>query len=73
VALDDLGQTAAAVREYHAAIRLHPGYAAAYNSLGTSLYLSGSRAEARRAWHKALTLGDPQEARTAAALLRAYP
>jgi len=73
VGLDDRGDHAAAVQEYHKALHLRPGYAAAFASLGTSLYLAGSRAEARRAWHQALGAGDPQEAQNAAVLLKTYP
>lgn len=72
-ALDDSGNPTAAVQEYRIALRLKPDYAAASLSLGTSLYLAGSRTEARTQWHKAAALGNSSEKQDALRLLKAYP
>jgi serine/threonine-protein kinase len=56
VALADLGQQAAAEREYHEALRIKPDDAYAHNNLGAMLAGQGKAAEAEKEYREALRL-----------------
>jgi tetratricopeptide (TPR) repeat protein len=54
VALEAMGDAAAATHHYEQALRLNPGYSAAHNNLGTLLLKGGRMDEASRAYEQAV-------------------